>query len=366
MQIPFLDIKKVNQLYEPQLSNAVTDVLQSNQIVLGKNVQKFEADFAKYCGTKHCIGVGSGLDALLLTFAAYKQLGVFSSDDEVIVPANTYFATILGITKNRLKPVFVEPDEFTFNLNPDLIEKKITKNTKAILIVHLYGQIAEMDKIKQTAKRHNLIIIEDGAQAHGAEYQGEKAGNLGDAGAFSFYPSKNLGAIGEAGAITTNDDKLAEIILSLRNYGKNKSGVIMFDGFNSRLDEIQAAVLNVKLKYLDINNQKRRKFAEKYLNEITNKNIILPKNRNNISHCWHLFVTQSNKRNKLKKHLSENNIQTIVHYPVPPTKMKIFNEFVIDKYPITEQIHNQVLSLPLNLAMSEKEIDYIIEIINNF
>ena len=366
MQIPFLDIKKVNQLYEPQLSKAVTDVLRSNQIVLGKNVQQFENNFAKYCGTKHCIGVGSGLDALLITFASYKQLGFFANNDEVIVPANTYFATILGITKNNLKPVLVEPDEFTFNLNPDLIEEKITPRTKAILIVHLYGQIAEIDKIQQIAKKHNLIIIEDAAQAHGAEYQGKKAGNLSGAGAFSFYPSKNLGAIGEAGAITTNNDKLAEVIRSMRNYGKNIAGEIIYDGFNSRLDEIQAAVLNVKLKYLDLNNEKRNRFAKKYLNKIDNKNIILPVFNNNISNNWHLFVIQSKKRNNLKKYLSEKGIQTIVHYLIPPHKMKIFDKYVKDDYLITEQIHNQVLSLPLNVAMTEKEIEYIIEIINNF
>ncbi len=366
MQIPFLEIQKVNQLYEPQLSKEVTKVLHSNQIVLGENVLKFEQDFAKYCGTKHCIGVGSGLDALLITFASYKQLGIFKDNDEVIVPANTYFATVLGITKNNLKPVFVEPDEISFNINPELIEQKITKKTKAILVVHLYGRIAEMDKIKEIAQKYNLKIIEDAAQAHGASLNGKKAGNLGDVGCFSFYPTKNLGAIGEAGAITTNDDSLAEIIRSMRNYGKDNKGKILFDGFNSRLDEIQAAILNVKLKYLDLNNEKRARLAEKYLSEIKNDKIILPENIDKMSHNWHLFVIKSDKRNDLQIFLKQKGIQTVVHYSVLPVKMAVFEEYLDQKFEITENIQNQVLSLPLNIALSNREVEYIIEMVNNY
>ena len=366
MQIPFLDIKKVNQLYEPQLSKSVTDVLHSNQIVLGENVQKFETDFAKYCGTEHCIGVGSGLDALLLIIAAYKQLDIFSDNDEVIVPANTYFATVLGITKNNLKPVFVEPNISDFNINPDLIEQKITKKTKAILIVHLYGKVVEMEKIRQIAKKYNLLIIEDGAQAHGAEYQNKKVGNLGDACAFSFYPTKNLGAIGEAGAVTTNDDKLAKIIRILRNYGKDETGNVVFAGFNSRLDEIQATILNVKLKYLDLNNEKRVRIAKRYLAEIKNDKIILPKNNEDKSHNWHLFVIKSKKRNELQKYLSNEGIKTVVHYSILPIKMQIFEKYFDQEYKTTEDIQNQVLSLPLNIALTKKEINYIIETVNKF
>ncbi|MBN2662854.1 MAG: DegT/DnrJ/EryC1/StrS family aminotransferase [Bacteroidales bacterium] len=366
MKIPFLEIDKINQLYEPQLTNAVTDVLHSNQIVLGQNVQKFEHDFAKYCGTKYCIGVGSGLDALLITIAAYKQLGFFDDDDEIIVPSNTYFASVLGVTKNNLVPVFVEPDEFTFNINPDLIEEKITHRTKAILVVHLYGQTAQMNKILETAQKFNLKIIEDGAQAHGVVYQDKKVGNLGDACAFSFYPTKNLGAIGEAGAITTNDNKLAQTIKTFRNYGKDVSGEVVFDGFNSRLDEIQASILNVKLKYLDLNNQKRLRIANRYLKEIINEKIILPQNNGDKSHNWHLFVVKCLKRDELQNYLLQNGIQTVVHYSVLPIKMKIFEKYFDLDYEITEKIQNEVLSLPLNIALNDVQIDYIIKIVNEF
>lgn len=366
MKIPFLEIDKINQIYEPQLTKAVTDVLHSNKIVLGQNVQKFEQHFAKYCGTKYCIGVGSGLDALLITIAAYKQLGVFDDDDEIIVPSNTYFASVLGVTKNKLVPVLVEPNEFTFNINPDLIEEKITHRTKAILVVHLYGQTAQMNKILETAQKFNLKIIEDGAQAHGAVYQNKKVGNLGDACAFSFYPTKNLGAIGEAGAITTNDDRLAQTIKILRNYGKDVSGEVVFDGFNSRLDEIQASILNVKLKYLDLNNQKRKRIADRYLKEIINEKIILPQNNGDESHNWHLFVVKCQKRDELQNYLLQNGIQTIVHYSILPIKMKIFEKYFDQEFKITENIQNQVLSLPLNIAMSNKEIDFVIEKINEF
>ncbi len=366
MKIDFLNIQKINQFYEPELSNAVLSVLKSNHIVLGENVQKFEKDFAEYCGTKYCIGVGCGLDALMIIFAAYKELKIFNDGDEVIVAANTYFATILGITKNNLIPVFVEPDEFTFNINPDLIEQKITKKTKAILVVHLYGQVAKMDKIKKIAKDYNLKIIEDAAQAHGSEFIRQKAGNLGDVAAFSFYPTKNLGAIGEAGAITTNDDNLADVIISLRNYGKEKNGEILKNGINSRLDEIQAAVLNVKLKKLDIDNENRRKIAEKYFTGIKNPQIILPKFDDIKEHNWHLFVIQTEKRDELQKFLSVKGIQTIIHYPKPPVKMKIFSKFANDNYRITLFLTGKILSLPLNISLQQEEIDYIIETINNF
>ncbi|MBN2894186.1 MAG: DegT/DnrJ/EryC1/StrS family aminotransferase [Bacteroidales bacterium] len=366
MKIPFLEIDKVNKLYEPQLTNAVTDVLRSSNIVLGENVRQFEENFAKYCGVKHCVGVGSGLDALLITFSAYKQLGVFKDEDEILVPANTYFATVLGITKNNLVPVFVEPNELTFNINPELIEEKITHRTKAILVVHLYGQVVEMNKIRGIAEKYNLKIIEDGAQAHGSEYQGKKVGNLGDACAFSFYPTKNLGAIGEAGAITTNDDNLVEIIRTLRNYGKDNNGDVIYDGFNSRLDEIQAAILNIKLKYLDLNNERRTRIAKRYFTEIKNPKINLPKNSGDKSHNWHLFVIKTEKRNELQSFLSDNGIQTIIHYSVLPTKMHIFEKYIDDDFLITESIQNQVLSLPLNIAMTENEIDFVIEKINEF
>jgi len=364
--INFIDISKVNALYEPQLSKAISEVLKSNDIILGKNVIAFEENFAKYIGIKHCIGVGSGMDALLFIFEAYKKLGQIKEGDEIIVPANTYYGTILSILESNLIPVLVEPNERTFNIDPNKIKHKITEKTKAILAVHLYGQVSEMDKILQIAQENNLKVIEDAAQAHGSEFQGKKAGNLADIAAFSFYPTKNLGAIGEAGAITTNDDQLAEIIKKIRNYGKNSKGEIEFLGKNSRLDEIQAAILNVKLKYLDINNEKRKRIANHYLKNIKNKKIILPFYNDEKNHNWHLFVIKTEKRNELKEYLAKNGIQTLIHYSQCPTRMKIFSKFVNDKYEITEKIYNQILSLPLNLALSEREQNYIIEIINKF
>jgi dTDP-4-amino-4,6-dideoxygalactose transaminase len=366
MEIEFLDIAKINALYEPELTQAILNVVKSRNIVLGENVEKFEQEYAKYCGTKFCVGVGSGMDALLIIFDAYKRLKILKQGDEVIVPANTYFATILSIIKSGLKPVFVEPNIDTFNIDASLIEKKINKRTKAILVVHLYGQTAEMKKILELAKKYNLKIIEDAAQAHGSEYDGKKAGNLGDAAAFSFYPTKNLGAIGEAGAITTNNAELAEIIQKIRNYGKNKEGKIEFIGTNSRLDEIQAAILNVKLKYLDTHNKQRRIIANTYLQKINNEKIILPKLKNNKAHNWHLFVIRTQNRDSLKQYLDNEGIKTIIHYTQCPVRMEIFSKFVNCRYEITEKIYDQVLSLPLNLALSEKEIEYIIKKINKY
>ena len=366
MEVKFLEIDKVNALYEPQLSRAVEDVLKSDNLILGKNVTDFEQKFAQYCGVKHCIGVGSGMDALLLMLESYKQLGKLKNGDEVIVPANTYFATILSIMETGLTPVFVEPDIDTYNIDPDRVEEKISKRTRAIMVVHLYGQVAQMDKIKEIADKHGLLILEDAAQAHGAEFEGKKAGNLGDAAIFSFYPTKNLGAIGEAGAITTNDNDLAEMIRKMRNYGKNKDGEIEFAGKNSRLDEIQAAILNVKLKYLDINNDRRRRMANFYLENIKNGKIILPKYIAPKAHNWHLFVIRTKYRDLLKDYLQTKGIQTLVHYTQNPTKIKIFSNFVTEKFEITDKIYDEILSLPLNLALSEVKQNYIVEMLNRF
>ncbi len=366
MKIKFLEIDKINALYEPQLSNAILSVLKSKKIVLGENVIEFEKKFAEYCGTKHCIGVGSGMDALLLMLEAYKRLKNWTNDTEIIVPANTYFATILAIMQTGLKPVLIDANPQTFNIDVNLIEQKITSKTKAILVVHLYGQIADMQAINKIAKKHSLIVLEDAAQAHGAEYQYKKAGNLGNCSAFSFYPTKNLWAIGEAGAITTNNDEIAEIIKKLRNYGKNNKGEIEFAGKNSRLDEIQAAALNVKLKYLDLNNEKRKRIAKKYLQGINNSKIILPKNRNDKSHNWHLFVIRTKERDKLKKFLAEKGIETMIHYSQNPVKLKIFSRFATQNYENTNKIYDEVLSLPLNIALKDNETDYVIEKINEF
>lgn len=366
MEVNFIDISKINALYEPQISRAIDDVLKSNDIILGKNVLAFEREFANYLGTKHCIGVGSGMDALMFIFEGYKRLGKLNNGDEIIVPANSFYGSIMSIIESQLSPVLLEPNEKTFNLNPDLIEAKITDKTKAILSVYMYGQVSEMDKIQQIAQKHNLIIIEDASQAHGTIFQGKKAGNIGDCAAFSFYPTKNLGAIGEAGAITTNDDELAEIIKKIRNYGKNQDGEIEFFGKNSRLDEIQAAILRVKLKYLDINNHKRKRLAKYYLENIKNKNIILPFYNDDDSHNWHLFVIKTQRRNELKQYLTYNGIQTMIHYSQCPVRMKIFKNYINEKFEITEQIYDEILSLPLNLALSERQQRYVVETINKF
>ena len=371
--ILFLDLKKINLQYQDELKEAFDRVLNSGWYILGEEVEKFEEEFAKYCGTKYALGVGSGLDALKLIIRGYKELGIFREGDEIIVPANTYIASVLAVSEEGLKPVLVEPKIDTFLIDPSKIEEKITNNTKAIMVVHLYGQTCEMDKIWQIAKKYHLKIIEDSAQAHGAEYkwksengkwETKRAGNLGDASGFSFYPGKNLGALGDGGAITTNDKKLAEVIKALRNYGSHKKYEILYKGYNSRLDEIQAAFLRVKLKYLDKVIKKRKMIAEYYLENIKNDKIILPKIITDS--VWHLFVIRCKKRDKLQQYLLENEIQTLIHYPIPPHKQKAYKEWNNLSLPITEQIHNEVLSLPISEAMGDSKIAEVIKVINKF
>lgn len=364
--IPFLNLKTINARYRKELINAITSVIDSGFYILGEKVKSFEKEFSKYCGVKETIGTGNCLDALTLIVRAYKELGVFREGDEIIVPANTYIASILCITENRLKAVLVEPDINTYNIDVDRIEEKITKKTRAILVVHLYGQIGYSDQIQKIADKHGLKIIEDAAQAHGAIYKGRKTGNLGDAGGFSFYPSKNLGALGDAGAVTTNDVELAKIIRTLRNYGSHKKYCNQYKGVNSRLDELQAAVLLVKLKYLDQENKKRRKIAKLYLKNIKNKKLILPKVEAEESHVWHLFVVRTKQRNKFVRYLTDKRIGSLIHYPIPPHKQQAFVEWNKDNYPITEEIHNTVISLPLHPAMSKEDIFKVIKACNNF
>jgi len=364
--ISFLNFKDLNVPYRKKLLKAIGEVIDSGNYILGPKVRLFEKEFSKYCGVKETIGTGNGLDSLVLIIRAYKELGVFSEGDEIIVPSNTYIASILSITENRLKPILIEPDINTFNLDADLLEKKITKRTKAILTVHLYGQIAYSDEMQKIANKHSLKIIEDCAQSHGAVYGGRKAGNLGDAAGFSFYPSKPLGALGDAGAVTTNDKKLAEMIRALRNYGSHKKYYNKYTGLNSRLDELQAAVLLVKLKHLDKDNNKRRKIAELYLNKIKNDKLILPRTDNDKSHVWHLFVIRTKNRDNFAKYMLKNGIETLVHYPVPPHKQKAYSEWKDLKYPITEEIHKTVISLPLYQAMQKKEISQIIKACNEY
>ena len=366
-QIKFYDIHKLHSEYESELITEVERVIRSGEYILGKSVSDFEWEFADYCEVTHCIGVASGLDALTLILRAYKELGKIRPADEVIVPANTYIATILSITANDLIPVLVEPAEKTFNLDPALIEQHITQKTRVILPVHLYGQLADMESINQIAQKHGLLVIEDAAQAHGAENAaGKKAGNLGDAAAFSFYPGKNLGALGDGGAVTTNDAELAKIIRVLRNYGSDKKYYNHYKGFNSRLDELQAAVLAVKLKHLETDNEKRRTIARRYLKEIKNERIILPYYSGQQDHVFHQFVIRTADRDLFQKYLKDKGIETMIHYPVPPHKQLAYNEWNNLSFPITETIHNEVLSLPVSPALTKEEVTYIIEIINEY
>ncbi len=365
-KIKFLDLQKINLKYENEIKEAVNKVIKSGWYILGEELKSFEENFAKYCGTKYCIGVGNGLDALMLIIRAYKELGIFQEKDEVLVPANTYIATILAISNNNLVPVLIEPELETFNINPNLIEKHITKKTKAIIVVHLYGQPVNMKPIQEIAKKYNLAIIEDSAQAHGAEYRGNKVGSLGDISAFSFYPTKNLGALGDGGAITTDNEELYKVIRALRNYGSYNKYKNVYKGLNSRLDEIQAAILNVKLKYLDKDNKIRQNLANLYLNSIKNPEIFLPLVYKHVKHVWHLFVIRSKCRNKLREFLNQNGIQTEIHYPIPPHKQEAYIELNKLNLPITEKIHNEVLSLPLNITLKKEDIIFISEKINKF
>ena len=365
--IPFLDLKKINLQYENEFKSAFDKFLHSGRYIGGEEVEKFENNFAKFCDTKHCIGVGNGLDALSLIFKAYKELSIMKDEDEIIVPANTYIASILSISTNNLKPVLIEPDITSYNIDPTKIEKKITNKTKAILVVHLYGQSTNMKKIYEIANKYNLKIIEDSAQAHGAYYHDKRVGALGDASAFSFYPGKNLGALGDGGAITTNSETMYKIIQSIKNYGSSKKYIHEYKGVNSRLDTIQAMLLNIKLKYLDNENNKRREIARAYTKNIKNDNIILPNFPvNPLSHVWHLFVIRVEDRESFIKYMLENGIQTMIHYPIPPHKQSAYKELHDLKLPITEKIHRKVVSLPISPVMSKKEIEKVIKVVNSY
>jgi dTDP-4-amino-4,6-dideoxygalactose transaminase len=369
--IPFLDLKAINGQYRDELVGACTRVIDSGWYILGNEIAEFEKEFAAYCETKYCLGVANGLDALVLILRAYIELGVMQKGDEVIVPSNTYIASILAVSENGLIPVLVEPDNNTFNLDPKLIEQAITLKTKAILTVHLYGQVTAMSEINDIAKKHNLKVIEDCAQAHGALYQGKdgsakKVGSLGDAAGFSFYPGKNLGALGDAGAVTTNDNELAKTITALRNYGSLEKYKNLYKGMNSRLDEIQAAMLRVKLRYLDKEIKARQAVAQAYLQGIKNPSIELPVVEDLNAHVWHLFVIKTTQRERLVKYLLENGVQTLVHYPIPPHQQTAYREWNSERFPISEQIHKQVLSLPLSPVLDRSDFEKIIHLCNDF
>lgn len=371
MDIPFLDIKAINAQYRQELIDAAARVVDSGWYIRGKEGSDFENEFAEYCGTKYCIGVGNGLDALSLTLRAWKELGRLREGDEVIVPANTYIATILAVTENRLAPVLVEPEEHTFNLSPSQTLKAITARTKAVLPVHLYGRLADMPEIKEIAHKHDLLVVEDAAQAHGASLDGRKAGSWGQAAGFSFYPGKNLGALGDGGAVTTNDEELAQTVRALGNYGSHKKYENLYQGVNSRIDELQAAILRVKLKYLDAENQRRRQIAEYYCQNIKNPEVILPTfspplATHHMNHAWHLFVIRHPRRDGLQNYFAEEGIQTLIHYPIPPHTQKAFEQWNTRIYPLTEKIHKQVLSLPISPIMSFEEAEKVVTTVNNY
>ena len=366
--IKFLDLKKINEQYETAFQEKLKSVLANGWYILGKEVEEFENNFANYCGAKYCIGTGNGLDALVLIFKAYIELGKLQKGDEVIVPANTYIASILAITQADLIPVLVEPKLESYTIDPKLITEKITSKTKAILAVHLYGQLAEMNAINEIATQYNLIVVEDAAQAHGAIANSKTLTpiNLKSAVAYSFYPGKNLGALGDGGAVITNDRDLDKVIRSLRNYGSEIKYQNDYIGVNSRLDEVQAAFLNVKLPNLDTENEVRRGIAKRYLAEIKNDKIILPFYDNSSSHVFHLFVIRTDNRNALQLYLKEKGIETMIHYPIPPHKQKALQCFNDLSFPIAEKIHNEVLSLPISPKMTQNEISIVIDALNNY
>ena len=365
IMVPFLSLKDVTALHNNEIQEAVLRVVNSGWYLQGEENKKFEEDYSAYIGTKYTVGCGNGLDALIWIFRAYVELGVMKPGDEVIVPANTYIASILAITENGLTPVLVEPSIDTYQIDDTKIESAITSKTKAILIVHLYGQCAYTEKIGELCKKYNLKLVEDNAQAHGCKFNGRHTGSLGDAAGHSFYPGKNLGALGDAGAVTTNDADLATAVRSLANYGSSRKYVFKYKGRNSRLDEIQAAVLDTKLKYLDEDNLRRREVAKYYIENIKNPEIILPKVKDWDSHVFHIFSVRCKHRDELQKYLTENGVQTVIHYPIPPHKQECYKEWNNLSFPITEKIHAEELSLPIGPVISIDDIKVVTQLLNN-
>lgn len=365
--IKFLDLQKINAQYAKELKHVAAEVIDGGWYLLGSRVKLFEENFSSFLGIKQTIGVANGLDALRLILRAYIEMGEISEGDEIIVPANTYIASILAITENRLTPILVEPDIETYNIDIERLEQYITSKTRAIMVVHLYGRVCWSSKLEELAKKYKLKIIEDNAQAIGAKWNGRRTGSLGDAAGNSFYPGKNLGALGDSGAVTTNDLKMAEFVRALANYGSLEKYTNDYQGLNSRLDEIQAAFLDVKLKYLDNENQIRREIAKYYIDNISNSSLILPQYANDINnHVWHLFVIRTQERNSLKEYLSKNDIQTLIHYPIPPHKQKAFSKWNHMKFPITERIHNEIISIPISPVIEQSEVEKIVDLLNNF
>lgn len=364
MKVPFLSLKEITANHSAEIQEAVSRVVDSGWYLQGAENSRFEENYANYIGTKHCVGVANGLDALICIFRAYIELGVMSPGNEVIVPANTYIATILAITENGLTPVLIEPRLDTYEIDDSKIEDVITSRTKAICIVHLYGRCAYTEKIGDLCKKYNLKLIEDNAQAHGCMHSNNKTGSLGDAAGHSFYPGKNLGALGDGGAVTTDDDELAKTIRTLANYGSSKKYVFDYCGRNSRLDEIQAAVLDVKLKHLDEDNEHRKEIAKYYIENIKNPAIILPNVDEWDSNVFHIFPIRCERRDELQKYLTVKGVQTLIHYPIPPHKQKCYQEWNYMSLPITEQIHREELSLPMGPCMQEDEVVFVVKELN--
>ena len=364
--IKFLELKKITALHSEEIKQAVNDVIESGWSLHGDANSRFESHFAQYIGTRHCIGVGNGLDSLTLILRAYKELGVIAEGDEIIVPANTYIATILAITDNNLKPVLVEPRLDTFQIDDSLIEKAISPRTRAIMIVHLYGRCAYTERIGELCRKYDLKLIEDNAQAHGCTYNGKRTGSLGDAAGHSFYPGKNLGALGDAGGVTTNDDQLADTIRALANYGSRKRYVFDMAGRNSRMDEIQAAVLDVKLKYLDEENSRRRSNALYYIKNISNPYVCVPSESYWRESVFHIFPLMTSQRDLLQSYLKENGVQTDIHYPIPPHLQRAYSQWGRPSLPVTERIHREELSLPVSQVLTEEECKEVTRLINDF
>lgn len=360
--IKFLDLEKVNNRFREEIDERFKNVLDKGWYLQGEENEKFAKNFANYCGTKYAVGVANGLDAINLIIRAFG----FGAGDEIIVPSNTYIATILAISENNCTPVLVEPDINTYNINPDLIEEKITNKTKAIIVVHLYGQAVQMEKVWALAKKYNLKVIEDSAQGHGAIYKDKKVGNLSDASAFSFYPGKNLGCMGDGGAVTTNDEEVYKKVKAIANYGSDRKYHHIYKGVNSRLDELQACVLDVKLPHLDSDNARRREISKYYRENIKNEKIILPKVYDEMSHVWHIFAIRTENRAELQKHLEDNGIQTNIHYPTPPHKQGAYKEWENQSYPISEEIHRTILSLPISPVMTDEEVKKVVEVVNEY
>ncbi len=360
--IKYLDLKRVNAPYEEEIQQTMADMLQRGWYLKGEATQLFEQHYADYIGTRYCIGCGNGLDALTMIFRAYKEMGLMSDGDEVIVPANTYIASILAVTENHLKPVLVEPDIHTLQIDETLIEQAITPRTRAVMIVHLYGRCAYTDRVGEICHRHGLKLIEDNAQAHGCMFGNQRTGALGDAAGHSFYPTKNLGALGDAGAITTNDEQLAEIVRGIGNYGSKRKYVFDYQGRNSRIDELQAAILDVKLKYLDEANAKRKEIAALYINKVYNPQIVIP--QSDRDSVWHIFPILCERRDALQDYLKANGVETQIHYPIPPHQQRCYAEWKGLSLPVTERIHQQEISLPCHQTMTTEEVNTIVNLLN--